>query len=143
MAAAARIRRSAGAMPDFTEEQLAAVARGEGPLLLSAAAGSGKTSVLVERFVRLVVDDGIPPGRILAITFTEKAAGELRARIREQLLERGERTLAQEAEGAWIGTFHGFCARVLRTHAVAAGLDPGFTVLDEATARALREDAFE
>jgi ATP-dependent helicase/nuclease subunit A len=132
-------------MPErpFTDEQREAIARRSGPLLLSAAAGSGKTSVLVERFVRMVVEDGIEPGKILAITFTEKAAGELRSRIREQLLERGERTRAQEAEAAAIGTFHGFCARVLRSHAVAAGMDPGFSVLDEATARALREAAFE
>ena len=120
-----------------------AIARREGPLLLSAAAGSGKTSVLVERFVRMAVDDGIAPARILVITFTEKAAGELRARIRAELLALGQRQLAQDAEAAWISTFHGFCARVLRSHAVAAGLDPAFTVLDEAAGRGLREAAFE
>jgi ATP-dependent exoDNAse (exonuclease V) beta subunit len=129
--------------PAYTSEQAAAIARREGPLLLSAAAGSGKTSVLVERFVRMVTEDEIAPARILVITFTDKAAGELRARIREQLLARGQRTLAQDAEAAWISTFHGFCARVLRSHAVAAGLDPAFTVLDEAAGRALRTAAFE
>jgi len=127
----------------FTAQQAAAIARREGPLLLSAAAGSGKTSVLVERFVKMVTDDGIAPARILVITFTEKAAGELRARIRSALLARGERTLAQDAEGAWISTFHGFCARVLRAHAVAAGLDPAFVVLDEASGRELRDASFE
>src|SRR3712207_936298 len=116
---------------ELTEEQAHAVAERDGELLLSAAAGSGKTSVLVERFVRHVVDDGIAPGRILAITFTEKAAGELRHRVRERLLELGERDLARDAEGAWISTIHGFCARLLRGHAVSAGLDPAFTVLDE------------
>lgn len=127
----------------FTEEQAAAIGRREGPLLLSAAAGSGKTSVLVERFARMVVEDGIAPGRILVITFTDKAAGELRSRIRAALLDRGERLLAQDAEAAWITTFHGFCARVLRANAVAAGLDPNFAVLDEAAGRELREGAFE
>src|SRR4051794_9095718 len=130
-------------MTDFTPEQRAAIERREGPLLLSAAAGSGKTSVLVERFVRMVVDDGLAPGRILAITFTDKAAGELRSRIRRELLRRGRRDVAQEVEGAWVATFHGFCARVLRAHAVAAGLDPAFTVLDEAAGRELRDQAFE
>src|SRR4051794_22128583 len=91
----------------------------------------------------MVVDDGIAPGRILAITFTDKAAGGLRSRIRRELLRRGRRDLAQEVEGAWVGTFHGFCARVLRAHAVAAGLDPAFTVLDEAAGRELRGRAFE
>ncbi len=127
----------------LTAEQAEAVARREGPLLLSAAAGSGKTSVIVERFVRMVTDDAIDPARILVVTFTEKAAGELRSRVRRELLARSERRLAQEAEAAWVSTFHGFCARVLRAHAVAVGLDPAFTVVDEATGRALRATAFE
>jgi len=127
----------------FTDEQAQAIARREGPLLLSAAAGSGKTTVLVERFVRMVTDDGIQPARILVITFTDKAAGELRARIRRALLDQGRRELAQDAEAAWITTFHGFCARVLRAHAVAAGLDPRFAVLDEAAGRELRDRAFD
>ena len=92
--------------------------------MLSANAGSGKTSVLVERFVASVVEDGLRADQVLAITFTEKAAGELRARVRARLLELGEREAAREAEAAWITTFHGFCARILRAHAVAAGLDP-------------------
>ena len=129
--------------PAFSAEQDAAIDRRDGPLLLAANAGSGKTSVLVERFVRMVADDGLAPGRILAITFTEKAAGELRDRIRARLLERGLRDAARDAEGAWISTVHGFCARVLRAHAVAAGLDPGFGVLDEPAARALRREAFD
>jgi ATP-dependent exoDNAse (exonuclease V) beta subunit len=128
---------------ELTDEQAHAVAQREGDLLLSAAAGSGKTSVLVERFVRHVVDDGIAPGRILAITFTEKAAGELRRRIRARLLELGARDAAREADGAWIGTIHGFCARLLRAHAVAAGLDPAFVVLDEPVSRELRDGAWE
>ena len=111
--------------------------------MLSANAGSGKTSVLVERFVASVVHDGLRADQMLAITFTEKAAGELRARVRGRLLELGEREAAREAEGAWITTFHGFCARVLRAHAVAAGLDPAFAVLDPADGRAAQREAFD
>ncbi len=126
----------------FTDEQQQAVERRQGALLLSAGAGSGKTSVLVERFVRSVLDDGIAPGRILAITFTERSAGELAERIRARLLELGRRELARDTEAAFIGTFHGFCARILRAQAPQAGLDPAFAVLDEALAGRLRLDAF-
>ena len=129
-------------MRSFTAEQTEAVARREGALLLAAGAGSGKTSVLVERFARSVLDDGLRPGQILAITFTEKAAGELRARARARFLDLGEREAARETESAWIGTIHGFCTRVLRGHAVAAGLDPAFVVLDDTIARELRAAAW-
>jgi ATP-dependent exoDNAse (exonuclease V) beta subunit len=128
---------------ELTPEQAEAIARRDGDLVLSATAGSGKTSVLVERFVRSVVDDGLRPDELLAITFTDKAAGELRGRVRSRLLELGERDAAREAEGAWITTFHGFCARVLRAHAVASGLDPAFAVLEPADARSARREGFE
>ena len=126
----------------LTAEQEEAAARRRGPLLLAAGAGSGKTSVLVERFVRAVREDGIAPARILAITFTERAAAELRSRVRARLLELGEREAARDTEGAQIGTFHGFCARLLRVHALSAGLDPGFAILDEAGAARLAQLAF-
>jgi ATP-dependent exoDNAse (exonuclease V) beta subunit len=127
----------------FTDEQSAAIRAREGSLLLEANAGSGKTSVLVERFVRSVLDDAVRPSRILAITFTERAAGELRARVRERFVELNRRDLARETETAWVSTIHGFCARVLRAHAITAGLDPAFEVLDEATARTLRDRAWD
>ncbi len=126
----------------LTDEQQQAVARREGSLLLSAGAGSGKTSVLVERFVRAVLEDGVAPARILAITFTERSAGELAERIRMRFLELHQRELARDTEAAFLGTFHGFCARLLRAHALLAGLDPDFTILDEAHAGRLRLDAF-
>jgi ATP-dependent exoDNAse (exonuclease V) beta subunit len=126
----------------LTSEQEQAVARRSGPLLLAAGAGSGKTSVLVERFVRAVREDGIAPARILAITFTERAAGELRARVRARLLELGEREAARDTEGAQIGTFHGFCARLLRVHALLVELDPDFVILDHAGAVRLEALAF-
>lgn len=127
----------------FTAEQSDAIRAREGSLLLEANAGSGKTSVLVERFVRSVLEDGVRPSRILAITFTERAAGELRARVRERFVELGRRDEARETEAAWVSTIHGFCARVLRAHAIAAGLDPAFTVLDESAARTLRDRAWD
>jgi len=126
----------------LTGEQEQAVARRSEPLLLAAGAGSGKTSVLVERFVRAVRDDGIAPGRILAITFTERAAGELRERVRRQFRELGEREAARDTEAAFVSTFHGFCARLLRLHSLAAGLDPEFVILDEGLAARLRGRAF-
>jgi ATP-dependent exoDNAse (exonuclease V) beta subunit len=133
---------SAAATHSPTSEQEQAAARRSGPLLLAAGAGSGKTSVLVERFVRAVREDGIAPARILAITFTERAAGELRARVRARLLELGEREAARDTEGAPIGTFHGFCARLLRIHALLAELDPDFAILDHAAAGRLEALAF-
>jgi ATP-dependent helicase/nuclease subunit A len=126
----------------LTDEQQHAVARRSESLLLSAAAGSGKTSVLVERFVAAVREDGIAPARILAITFTERAAGELRARVRARLLALDDREAARDTEAAFVGTFHSFCARLLRAHSLAAGLDPAFTILDEGLAGRLRESAF-
>ncbi len=127
----------------FTAEQSDAIRARSGSLLLEANAGSGKTSVLVERFVRSVIEDGVRPPRILAITFTDRAAGELRARVRERFVELGRRDEARETETAWVSTIHGFCARVLRAHAIAAGLDPAFSVLDEAAARTLRDLAWD
>lgn len=130
-------------MTRLTEEQVEAVARRSEPLLLSAAAGSGKTSVLVERFVAAVREDEIAPGKILAITFTERAAGELRSRVRARLLELGDRDAARDTEAAYVGTFHGFCARLLRAHPLAVGLDPQFAILEEGLAGRLREQAFK
>ena len=127
----------------FTPEQRAAVEDRSGSSLLAAAAGSGKTAVMVERFVEAVLRDGVAVGSVLALTFTEKAAGELRERLRRRLTALGEIERAREAEAAWIGTIHGFCARVLRARPLAAGLDPRFTVLEDAAARRLAERAYE
>jgi ATP-dependent helicase/nuclease subunit A len=126
----------------LTAEQEHAVGRRNEPLLLAAGAGSGKTSVLVERFVRAVREDGIAPGRILAITFTERAAGELRERVRARLMQLGETLAADAIDGAFIGTFHGFCARILRAHARAVGLEEEYEILDEGLAGRLRRQAF-
>jgi ATP-dependent helicase/nuclease subunit A len=130
-------------MIPFTAEQLAAIERRHGDLLLDASAGSGKTSVLVERFVRAVLDDGVGVSAILTITFTEKAAAELRDRIRKRLRELGADEAARATEGAFISTIHGFCARALRANALAAGIDPSFVVLDQPEAERLADAAFD
>jgi ATP-dependent exoDNAse (exonuclease V) beta subunit len=127
----------------WTDEQLVAIERRQGNLLLAAGAGSGKTSVLVERFVRAVLEDGAEVSAILTITFTEKAAAELRDRIRRRLRELGADEAARATEGAFISTIHGFCARILRAHALAAGLDPAFAVLDQPQAERLADAAFD
>jgi ATP-dependent exoDNAse (exonuclease V) beta subunit len=129
--------------PALTQEQRVAVTRRSGPLALSANAGSGKTSVLVERYVLAVIEDGVAPSRILAITFTDRAAGELRERVRARLVAAGEREAARESAGAFVSTFHGFCARLLRSHAVLAGRTPDFAVLGESSALSLRDSAFD
>jgi ATP-dependent exoDNAse (exonuclease V) beta subunit len=129
---------------DLTDEQRAAIEREGGTTLVAAAAGSGKTSVLTERVVRAVTaDDAVPLAAVLAITFTEKAAGELRERVRRALARSGRPLLARDVEQATIGTIHAFCAGLLRRHALAAGLDPRFAVLDERDARARRDEAWE
>jgi ATP-dependent exoDNAse (exonuclease V) beta subunit len=126
---------------DLNHEQLAAVEAG-GEVFVSAGAGTGKTAVLVERVVRAVTERGLDVDSILVITYTRRAAGELRTRIRAALTERGRHDLARELDGAWISTIHGFCARLLRAYPLAAGLDPRFRELDEAQAAVLRSEAF-
>ena len=125
----------------LNEQQLAAV-EASGEVFVSAGAGTGKTAVLVERVVRAVCDRGLDVDSILVITYTRRAAGELRTRIRAALAERGRHDLARELDGAWISTIHGFCARLLKAYPLAAGLDPRFRELDEAQAAVLRSEAF-
>ena len=125
----------------LNHEQLAAVEAG-GEVFVSAGAGTGKTAVLVERVVRAVTERGLDVDSILVITYTRRAAGELRTRIRAALAGRGRHDLARELDGAWISTIHGFCARLLRAYPLAAGLDPHFRELDEAQAAVLRSEAF-
>jgi ATP-dependent helicase/nuclease subunit A len=135
-----------------TPEQRAAIeARGR-DVLLEAGAGSGKTGVMVERYCRLVVDEGVSPDAVLAFTFTDKAAAELRTRVRAELSRRAVGSDARAVRaaallatigGAWITTIHGFCNRVLAAHPVAAGVDPGFRVLDQPEAERAAREAFD
>ena len=103
-------------------EQRLAVEHVDGPLLVLAGAGSGKTRVLTVRVAHLIEKHGVPPDRILAVTFTNKASGEMRERIR--------RLLGRDPVGAWIGTFHSLGARLLRRHAERLGWDSSFTIFD-------------
>ena len=129
-----------------TPEQRTAIEAAARRVIVEAGAGTGKTGVMVERYCRLACDEGVSPDAILAITFTDKAAAELRQRVRAELAARAQagseraRELLAGVGAAWITTIHGFCHRVLAAHPVAAGVDPRFTVLDPAeTDRAARE----
>jgi DNA helicase-2/ATP-dependent DNA helicase PcrA len=102
--------------------QREAVAFGNGPLLVLAGAGSGKTRVLTTRITRLI-EEGTEPDRILAVTFTNKAAGEMRERI--------ARMLGREPRGMWMGTFHAVGARIVRRAAHQLKRTPSFTIYDE------------
>jgi ATP-dependent helicase/nuclease subunit A len=124
------------------EQQIAAV-EATGEVFVSAGAGTGKTAVLVERFARAVCDRGLDIDSILVITYTRRAAGELRSRIRAELGARDRHDLARELDAAWISTIHGFCLRLLRAYPFAAGLDPRFRELDDAQAAVIRSEAFD
>ena len=125
----------------WNPEQRAAVER-RGHVFVAAGAGTGKTAVLVERVLAQVLG-GTPIDRLLAITFTDRAASELRRRVREGLELAGEMERARAIDSAWISTIHRFCLRVLRANAFEAGLDPRFSVADEIGARLLRSEAFD
>jgi ATP-dependent DNA helicase UvrD/PcrA len=117
-------------------EQRRAVTHGKGPLLILAGAGSGKTRVLTHRIAYLVRDLHVPARAILAVTFTNKAANEMRQRL--------ERLVPKEALAELtVGTFHAFCARLLRRHAREVGIEPSFVIYDEADQRALMRRAME
>ncbi|CAN5248887.1 DNA helicase PcrA [soil metagenome] len=100
-----------------------------GPLLVLAGAGSGKTRVLTRRIAHLVEGLGVDPGSVLAVTFTNKAAGEMRDRVRA--------LLGRDPAGMWIGTFHSIGARILRRDATRLGWTPGFVIYDAADSEAL------
>jgi len=124
-----------------SDQQVAAIEE-PGVVFVSAGAGTGKTTVLVERFVKAVCERGLGIDNVLVITYTERAAGELRTRIRERLVEAERHDLARDLDGGWISTIHGFCHRLLRAHPFEAGLDPRFRVLDESQSAVLRSEAF-
>ncbi|MEK7571065.1 MAG: ATP-dependent DNA helicase [Patescibacteria group bacterium] len=119
----------------LNQEQQQAVTHGEGPLLIIAGAGTGKTTVITKRIAHLIQEQKISPGNILALTFTEKAATEMQTRIDE--------ALPYGYIEMWIETFHAFCDRILRAEAINIGLDPKFSMLTEAEALAfLRKHLF-
>jgi len=113
----------------LNEPQREAVTHGEGPLLILAGAGSGKTRVLTHRIAFLIYTDQAQAGEILAITFTNKAASEMRERV--------ERLLGRSTRGMWVMTFHSACARILRAEADRLGYTRQFTIYDQADSRRL------
>ena len=108
---------------DLNPVQQKAVLESEGPLLVFAGAGSGKTRVLTYRIAYLIQEKGVPPWNIFAVTFTNKAADEMRERV--------ERLLGRSARGTWISTFHSACARILRQHIEPLGFKRNFVIYDD------------
>jgi DNA helicase-2/ATP-dependent DNA helicase PcrA len=106
----------------LNDEQRLAVETVDGPLLVLAGAGTGKTRVLTTRFAHILLSGRASPGQVLAVTFTNKAAREMRERVGV--------LLGRPAEGLWLGTFHALCARMLRRHAALVGLNQNFSILD-------------
>jgi DNA helicase II / ATP-dependent DNA helicase PcrA len=109
-------------LASLNEAQRRAVEAVDGPVLVLAGAGTGKTRVLTTRLAHILAKRRAWPSQILAVTFTNKAALEMRARL--------ERMIGESAEGLWLGTFHAIAARILRRHAEVVGLKPNFTILD-------------
>src|SRR5262245_6303688 len=106
----------------LNSEQREAVETLDGPLLVLAGAGTGKTRVLTTRFAHILLTGRAWPSQVLAVTFTNKAAREMRERVGA--------ILGRPVEGLWLGTFHSLCARMLRRHAKLVGLSENFTILD-------------
>jgi DNA helicase-2/ATP-dependent DNA helicase PcrA len=124
-------------LAELNEPQATAAAHVRGPLLVFAGAGSGKTRVITYRIANLLADARVPPWRILAVTFTNKAAGEMRTRL-------AKLCGPDLAKALWVGTFHATCAKLLRAHGSALGIQQNFVIYDAAdqkavVARALKE----
>lgn len=127
---------------DFTDKQMKAISTQGSNLCVAAGAGSGKTTVLVERYLYLIEKAGMDISDIVAITFTEKAANQMKEKIRKKMHDKATGTGKTEDQeewarryrdigSAWIHTIHGLCSRLLRENAIEAGMDPSFTTLDE------------
>lgn len=128
-------------MRELTPEQHTIVTSRASRVFVSAAAGSGKTSLLVARYLRAVGADGLSPADVPMVTFTRRAAGEIKHRVREALYREGRDDLVQHVESAPIGTIHSLCSRIIRSEALVAGVDPHFVVLDEEQAAVLEHEA--
>lgn len=121
-----------GVLERLNDRQKEAAACVEGPVLILAGAGSGKTRVLTNRTAYMIDELGINPWNILAITFTNKAAGEMRERI--------DNLVGMGAESIWVATFHSTCVRILRRHIDLLGYDNNFTIYDSDDSKTLMKD---
>ncbi|MBO8126261.1 MAG: DNA helicase PcrA [Firmicutes bacterium] len=122
-------------LSNLNPQQKEAVTYGDGPLLVLAGAGSGKTRVLTHRIAYLIAERGVSPANILAVTFTNKAAGEMKERV--------EKLLGYSAERIWVSTFHSACVRILRADGAKNGLDPHFVIYDSSDQIALVKEVLK
>src|ERR1700694_3410950 len=111
----------------LNDVQRAAVEHTEGPVLIFAGAGSGKTRVLTHRIAYLLNEKKVFPDRILAVTFTNKAAGEMKSRL--------EKMVGAVAKDLWVGTFHSICVRMLRRDGKKIGIASNFAIMDDTDQR--------
>ena len=118
----------------LNEQQREAVFHTEGPLLILAGAGSGKTRVLTHRIAYLIEEQQVNPWNILAITFTNKAAGEMRERV--------DKLVGYGSESIWVSTFHSMCVRILRRHIDLLGYDTNFTIYDSDDQKTLMREVW-
>ena len=110
-------------LKNLNEAQTEAVTHLDGPLLIVAGAGSGKTKVLTSRIAHIIAEKKAYPNQILSVTFTNKAAKEMQSRV--------SKILGASATGlSWLGTFHSICAKLLRKHSSAVNLNSNFTIID-------------
>ncbi len=144
-----RVRGCTMSEPRMTDDQRNAVEQIEGNLAISAGAGSGKTTVLAQRFAHAMdpsADAAWTPAavdQVLTITFTKKAAGEIAERVRRVVSKSVSVAAGRRVSEAWIWTFHTFCGRVVRRHVLEADVEPGFAQLDEVGSSAIAVAAFE
>lgn len=122
-------------LANMNQRQAEAITTTEGPLLLMAGAGSGKTRVLTHRIAFLIEEKSVNPWNILAITFTNKAAKEMKGRVRE--------LLGKQAEDIWVSTFHSMCVRILRRDVEQIGYSQNFTIIDAAEQRTLMKNVLK
>ncbi|WP_124058538.1 DNA helicase PcrA [Vaginisenegalia massiliensis] len=119
----------------LNDQQREAVLTTQGPLLIAAGAGSGKTRVLTHRIAYLIQEQNVNPWNILAITFTNKAANEMKQRV--------QALVGPEAEAIWVATFHAMCARILRREALAIGYERNFTIVDQSQQQTLMKQVLK
>ncbi|MBQ9734899.1 MAG: UvrD-helicase domain-containing protein [Clostridia bacterium] len=137
-------------MAEFTKEQARAVYHEKGNILVSASAGSGKTHTMIERVKRLILEKGVSVNQILAVTFTESAAADMKEKLKKALtaqIDKGdEKTIVRELNEiptADISTLHAFCGRLIRQYFFAVGLSPDFKIIDESESAVMRNECIE